>query len=128
MASRSLPHLKWAYVQTILGSSRIRAIGKNPMLSEAQNMILETKEGVRLLGSYSTQKNTKKKGLVLLIHGWEGSIDSTYMLTTGKYIYRNGYDVFRLNLRDHGKSHHLNKGLFFATLLDEVYDAVHQFK
>ena len=121
-----LPHLKWAYVQTILGSSRIRAIGKNPMLSEAENMILETKEGVRLLGSYSTQKNTKKKGLVLLIHGWEGSIDSTYMLTTGKYIYRNGYDVFRLNLRDHGKSHHLNKGLFFATLLDEVFDAVHQ--
>ena len=94
-----LPHLKWAYVQTILGSSRIRAIGKNPMLSEAEDMILETKEGVRLLGSYSTQKNTKKKGLVLLIHGWEGSIDSTYMLTTGKYIYRNGYDVFRLNLR-----------------------------
>jgi hypothetical protein len=46
-----LPHLKWAYVQTILGSSRIRAIGKNPMLSEAENMILETKEGVRLLGS-----------------------------------------------------------------------------
>jgi len=123
---RPLPHLRGAYVQTILGSSWIRAIRKNPMLSEAENIILETKEGVRLLGSYSAQKHTKKKGLVLLIHGWEGSIDSTYMINTGKYIYGNGYDVFRLNLRDHGKSHHLNKGLFFSTLLDEVFDAVHQ--
>ena len=123
---RPLPHLRGAYVQTILGSSRIRAIRKNAMLSEAENVILETKEGVRLLGSYSPQKHAKRKGLVLLIHGWEGSIDSTYMINTGNFIYVNGYEVFRLNLRDHGKSHHLNKGLFFSTLLDEVFDAAHQ--
>lgn len=123
---RPLPHLRGAYVQTILGSSRIRAIRKNAMLSEAQNVILETRKGVRLLGSYSPQKHSKRKGLVLLIHGWEGSIDSTYMINTGNFIYRNGYEVFRLNLRDHGKSHHLNKGLFFSTLLDEVFDAAHQ--
>jgi predicted alpha/beta-fold hydrolase len=96
------------------------------MLSEAQHVILETRKGVRLLGSYSPQKHSKRKGLVLLIHGWEGSIDSTYMINTGHFIYRNGYEVFRLNLRDHGKSHHLNKGLFFSTLLDEVFDAARQ--
>lgn len=123
---RPLPHLRGAYVQTILGSSKIRAIRKSAMLSEAENVILETEEGVRLLGSYSPQKHVKKKGLVLLIHGWEGSIDSTYMVNTGNFIYGNGYEVFRLNLRDHGNSHHLNKGLFFSTLLDEVFDAVRQ--
>ena len=37
-----------------------------------------------------------------------------------------GVDVFRLNFRDHGPSHHLNTGIFYAVLLDEVFDAVSQ--
>jgi hypothetical protein len=62
--------------------------------------------------------------LVILLHGWEGSIDSTYMLRTGRALYRAGYDVFRLNFRDHGRSHHLNQGIFYAVLVQEVFEAV----
>jgi hypothetical protein len=64
--------------------------------------------------------------MVILVHGWEGSSNSTYVRTTGRFLYNRGFDVFRLNLRDHGPSHHLNTGLFYAVLLDEVFDAVRQ--
>jgi uncharacterized protein len=123
---RPPPHLRWALLQTVLASSRLRTFGPNPMLAAARPMILTTEGGVRLLGSHSPQPGRRAKGLVILLHGWEGSIDSTYVLRTGRHLFGGGYSIFRLNLRDHGKSHHLNPGLFFATLFDEVFQAVGQ--
>jgi predicted alpha/beta-fold hydrolase len=78
---------------------------------------------VRLLGSYSKQEENGK-GLVILIHGWEGSIDSAYILSAAAVLFANGYNIFRLNLRDHGKSHHLNKKMFTSTRLREAVNAV----
>ncbi len=118
--------LRSAHLQTILASSKFRAWGKNPMLDAAQEMILETSDGIRLLGFYSPHKSQNAKGLVILLHGWEGSVDSTYILCTGRTLYRSGYNIFRLNFRDHGDSHHLNNGIFYAVLLDEVFQAVKQ--
>ncbi|MBW2365517.1 MAG: hypothetical protein JRF25_10750 [Deltaproteobacteria bacterium] len=69
---------------------------------------------------------SSNKGLVIMLSGWEGSSRSTYMLCTGRYFYRNGYSIFRLNFRDHGETHHLNEGLFYGTLLDEVFESVRQ--
>ena len=118
--------LKPAGVQTVLASAGLRAWGKNPMLDAARETILTTGEGVRLLGYMSRQPRPRKKGLVILLHGWEGSSDSTYIRTTGRFLFNRGFDVFRLNFRDHGPSHHLNTGIFYAVLLDEVFDAVRQ--
>jgi predicted alpha/beta-fold hydrolase len=118
--------LKNAHIQTYLASSRLRAMGKNPMLDAAIEKIILTKEGVRLLASYSPAGEDKSNGMVMLLHGWEGSAGSAYILSAGRYLFENGYSVFRLNFRDHGKSHHLNEGLFYATLIDEVYQAVKQ--
>ncbi len=119
-------YLKPAVVQTILASLKIRTWGKKTMLHRERQMVVETQKSVRLLGVYSPQPEENHRGLVILLHGWEGSSHSTYMVTCGDFLYRNGYAVFRLNLRDHGNSHHLNKGLFYATLLDEVWEAVDQ--
>ena len=118
--------LKPAGVQTALASAGIRAWGKNPMVDDARETILTTVEGVRLSGSMSRQPRPHSKGLVILLHGWEGSSNSTYIRTTGRFLFSRGFDVFRLNLRDHGRSHHLNTGIFYAVLLDEVFDAVRQ--
>lgn len=118
--------LKPAGVQTVLASAGFRAWGKNPMLDAARKILLTTGEGVRLLGYMSRQPSPHDRGLVILIHGWEGSSESTYIRTTGRFLYNRGFDVFRLNLRDHGPSHHLNTGIFYAVLLDEVFDAVRQ--
>ncbi len=120
------PGLKGPNTQTILASARFRVRGDHPMNKSAREKILETGQGVRLQGFYSPQPQKEKKGLVLLLHGWEGSAESTYIRTTGRYLFDRGYDIFRLNLRDHGDSHHLNKGLFFGTLFDEVFEAAAQ--
>lgn len=118
-------YLRNPHLQTFLASFRLRALGANPMLSASETQILDTGNGVRLLGALALQRRRPSKGLVIMIHGWEGSIDSTYMLTTGRRLFRNGFDLFRLNLRDHGASHHLNEGIFFATRFQEVFRAVH---
>jgi predicted alpha/beta-fold hydrolase len=118
--------LKNAHVQTILASSKLRTLGSNSMRDVARQEIIETAEGIKLLGYHSVQNGGQAKGLAILLHGWEGSIDSTYLLRCGRSLYANGYDVFRLNFRDHGDSHHLNEGIFYAVLLEEVYQAIAQ--
>ena len=116
--------LKSAAVQTVFASAGIRAMGPNPMLDVARQTIIKTDGGVRLLGYMSRQARPHHKGLVILLHGWEGSARSTYIRTTGRFLFQQGFDVFRLNFRDHGPSHHLNPGIFYAVLLDEVFDAI----
>jgi len=118
------PLLKHPTLQTLLGGSKLRKLGKNPMLSAAREVILETDAHVRLLGHYSA--HPEAKGVVILLSGWLGDSDSPYMISTGRYLYEHGYSVFRLNYRDHGDSHHLNEGLFYASHLDEVFDCVSQ--
>lgn len=119
-------YLRHATVQTVLASMGLRKRGGNPMLQAARRQILDAGDGIRLSGFYSPVKNRTSRGLCILLHGWEGSSDSTYVLSCGRYLYKHGYDVFRLNYRDHGDSHHLNQGLFYATRLEEVYQAVIQ--
>jgi uncharacterized protein len=117
----------WArspHMQTLFGSLKLRAAGKNEMVDASQEVIVDAGEGVRLLGYHSRQQKRAPRGLIILIHGWEGSSDSTYVLSTGRFLFRRGYEIFRLNLRDHGKSHHLNLGLFHGALTDETAQAV----
>ncbi len=97
------------------------------LVSSASDVILDCGRGVRLHGYFSPRIGDGEqpgKGLAVLIHGWEGSSDSIYLLSTGAYLQSRGYDVFRLNLRDHGPSHHLNPELFHSNRLHEVVGAV----
>jgi predicted alpha/beta-fold hydrolase len=119
-------YLKSTFAQTFLASSPIRKWGKNPMLACAQQVILNPIPEIRLQGFYSQQPHGQAKGVVMLLHGWEGSANSAYILGTGKFLYDQGYSIFRLNYRDHGDTHHLNSGLFYAVLLEEVFGAVQQ--
>ena len=83
---------------------------------------------VKLFGVYDLQSPqvSSERRLAVLIHGWEGSSSSAYVLRLGAELYGKGWDVFRLNLRDHGPTHHLNEGLFNGSLIHEVYEATVQ--
>jgi predicted alpha/beta-fold hydrolase len=116
--------LKNPKLQSLLCSFRPGVARDNPLSGPDGATILEVDGRVRLLGFVSRQTQQPGKGLVILLHGWEGSAASTYMLSTGRFLYRAGYDVFRLNLRDHGDTHHLNRGIFRASKLNEVHQAV----
>jgi predicted alpha/beta-fold hydrolase len=96
------------------------------MCTAAREMILEAGPEARLQGFYSPQPDSASKGLVLLLHGWLGHAQASYNIAIGETLYRHGYSVFRLNLRDHGDTHHLNAGLFRGDLLDETFAATQQ--
>ena len=61
--------------------------------------------------------------VAILLHGWEGSAEATYVLSLGSLLLSRGYDVVRLNLRDHGTTHHLNREIFHSCRLPEVVGA-----
>ena len=116
------PHLQSIFAST--GPRKILVRRRSKQLTEdSESHIIECSDGVRLQGELSI-KPGNHKGLVFMIHGWEGSVDSLYLLSAGSHLYNNGYNIFRLNLRDHGPTHHLNPELYNSTRLQEVIDAV----
>ena len=116
--------LKPSFVQTALASFKYRKRGKNAMVDAAVPKLLHCEDDVRLMGSYS--RNPQNKALVIFLHGWEGSQDSTYVVACGRRMYNQGASIFRMNYRDHGDTHALNEGIFLSTNFNEVFDAVKQ--
>jgi len=116
--------MRSSLVQTTFASLKFRKRGPNPMIDAAQPMILDCEDGVRLKGSFSPHRDNK--ALVIFLHGWEGSQDSTYVVACGRHMYNRGCSVFRLNYRDHGDSHDLNEGIFLSTHFNEIFDGVKQ--
>jgi len=123
------------HVQSILPSLPLRrpAIARQVagLLQASRELVLDCGEGVRLLAYRASQDSTggnPSKGVVVLHHGWEGSSESLYVLSLGQLLFDAGFDVFRLNLRDHGPSHHLNRGLFHSCRIAEVVGAVRRIR
>ena len=121
--------LRNPHLQSFLASShwRRRLIKRrNPaVFNQATEVLLDCGDGVRLQGWHSAQtRGPSKPGLVVLLHGWEGSTNSTYLLDAASGLFAAGFDVFRLNFRDHGDTHHLNEGIFHSCLIAEVIAAV----
>ncbi len=120
-----------AHVQSILPSLTLRRPWlmhrARELLACSQAQIVECGAGVRLLGCYSSQAAAGRapaREVAVLLHGWEGSADSLYVLSLGAHLFNLGCDVYRLNFRDHGPSHHLNEDIFHSCRLDEVVGAV----
>ena len=117
--------LKNPHIQSILnslGPRKIRAKRQAKKL-DSEILTLTAKDGTRLLAEYD-RSNAPNNSLIILLHGWEGSSRSAYQVTTAYYLLRQGFDVLRLNLRDHGDSHHLNFELFNSTMTQEVAEAI----
>lgn len=87
------------------------------------SQLLEIDDGVRLQGQYIPGADSDT-GLVVLLHGWEGGADSSYMLSLALALNDVGYATFRLNLRDHGGTYALNEDLFHSCRINEVVDAI----
>jgi predicted alpha/beta-fold hydrolase len=113
----------------VLASSPLRRLllrrALHALERDAQEHVLDCGDGVRLQGFLSRQRvRPRARGVVVLLHGWEGSVRSSYVVDTGARLLADGFDVFRLNFRDHGDTHHLNPGLFHSCRIDEVVGAV----
>jgi len=120
--------LRNPHLQSVLGSSSLRRRRGLRALAASgavtTEYILDGGNGARLQGWHSHVHGHESRGTALLLHGWEGSAESGYMRLTAARLLADGLDVFRLNFRDHGDTHHLNEGLFHSNRLDEVVHAV----
>jgi len=116
------------HIQSIISSTGPRKFLENrraaTLLKTAERHIIKTPQNVQLLGYLSKTHCDETKGLAIILHGWEGCSESLYVLSNGQKLLDDGYDVFRLNLRDHGGTQSLNEELFNSTLLEEVVEAV----
>ncbi len=119
--------LRSPHLQTMLGSSPWRRHRGATLLAATgavtSSHVVDGGDGVRLQGLHSVVPDVAPRGLALLLHGWEGSTESSYMRLTAAHLLRRGFAVFRLNFRDHGDSHHLNEALFHSNRIDEVVHA-----
>jgi hypothetical protein len=123
--------LRGPHLQTILSSlpprrPRVerRAI---PVRAASVERLIESGDGVTLQAFHASPGKSGRepgKRLAVLLHGWEGSADSTYVLSMAQTLFAQGFEVVRLNLRDHGATHHLNRELFHSCRLPEVVGAV----
>ncbi|MEO6078419.1 MAG: alpha/beta fold hydrolase [Steroidobacteraceae bacterium] len=124
------PRWPWRHrhVQSILPSIlprwRLRRTAA-PFLNASRELIVDCGDGVRLQAFHARPANCNGRAVILL-HGWEGSADSYYMVSLGSSLFAAGVEVVRLNLRDHGDTHHLNEGIFHSCRLEEVCGAVAQ--
>lgn len=130
MTSYSPPKIfRNGHLNTIAAASAPRKAYVNrisrTLHSHSESITLELEDDVRLQGFLSTSRTTRtdRKPLVMIIHGWLGCANSLYLLPIASTLYQNGFSVFRLNLRDHGDTQHLNKELFHSCRLDEVVHA-----
>ncbi len=117
--------LRNPHAQTLLASTAPRRL---PLLwrtrhfrAQTREEVLECGDGVRLHGYFNPQPAQK---LAILLHGWEGSGNSPYLLSNAQTLFAAGFSVFRLHLRDHGPSHALNRELYHSARLQEIVDAV----
>jgi predicted alpha/beta-fold hydrolase len=121
--------LRSGHIQTMLSSSGVRRQllprQAHRVQVDARDVLVDVGHGDRLSGRYTAQTTGREsQGLAILFHGWEGSVDSTYVLQTGSRLLDDAWDVFRLNFRDHGDSHGLNEALFHSCRIDEVVTAL----
>jgi predicted alpha/beta-fold hydrolase len=131
LAFRPPPGLGNRHLQSVMTQApwRRRRVfaGARELLGGAEERVLDCGDGVRLQGFLSSRAESER-GLVILLHGWEGSAHSSYILSAGSHLLAAGFSVFRLNLRDHGDSKSLNEGLFHSCRIDEVVGAVRRIR
>lgn len=113
--------LKHGLIQTFVAGSKFRRPDIANLEAASEEWLINCQDA-KLQAYISTHSNPV--GSAVVIHGWEGSHNSTYVRSTSAYLFSKGYTVIRLNMRDHGDTHHLNEGVFHSNLLDEVLEAV----
>ena len=119
------------HLQSILPSLPLRrpAVERRAraVIAASRQLILDCGDGARLQGWHAEAPAGADGGprrLAVLLHGWEGSADSLYLLSLAQLLFARGVSVIRLNLRDHGGTHALNRELFHSCRLPEVVGAV----
>jgi predicted alpha/beta-fold hydrolase len=123
--------LRNRHLQSILPSLPARRRWVMPrtaaLRAASQEILLDCGDGVRLQCFHADPARcgmTPAGRVAVLVHGWEGNAEALYILSLAQQLFDRGFDVVRLNLRDHGDTHHLNRELFHSCRLPEVVGSI----
>jgi len=119
------PHLQSIFPGLPLPRPRVLR-GCREVLSRSRREIVDCGGGVRLQAFRATPYVPRGhvRRTAILLHGWHGSASSPDIVSLAQHLFENGFEVVRLNLRDHGDTQDLNIGLFHSCRLAEVVGAV----
>lgn len=121
------PLLRNSHLMTILPSLFPRSGGKNH-LTGGQSHFLEVEDGSSVLVHVHLQDDHQECPTLLIVHGLEGSAESTHVLGLGRKAFEQGMNVVRMNLRNCGGTLHLSKTLYNASMSADVISVVRQVK
>jgi predicted alpha/beta-fold hydrolase len=106
------PLLRNRHVATVTAAYLPRTI---PSLPEEQRLF-EVEPETRLLAKCHWQQNRQKHPTLVLIHGFEGSSESPYMLGSAQKAFDAGFNVLQMNQRNCGGTENLTPTLHNAGL------------
>lgn len=93
---------------------------KFPRLSRSVPRLFETEPGTRVRGECHWQQDPREHPAIVLLHGLEGSSDSSYMLGAAEKAFCAGFSVIRLNQRNCGGTDKLTPTLYHSGLSGDV--------
>ena len=85
-----------------------------------EDRLFETEPGVKVLAHCRWHEDRRKHATVLIWHGMEGSANSIYMLATADKVFRAGFNVVRVNVRNCGGTEHLTPTLYHGGLCHDL--------
>ncbi|HEX8160448.1 MAG TPA: alpha/beta fold hydrolase [Pyrinomonadaceae bacterium] len=88
--------------------------------------LFETEANVSVLVRCRWQARRESAPTLLLVHGLEGSSESTYVLGTAEKAHRAGFNALRMNIRSCGDTQHLSPTLYHSGLTHDLRAVVEQ--
>jgi uncharacterized protein len=113
--------LRNPHLMTIAGAYWRR---KFPRLPAAAPRFFEIEPGTRVRAECHWQKAPREHSTIVLLHGLEGSSESSYMVGTAEKAFVAGFNVVRLNQRNCGGTEHLTPTLYHSGLSGDIRSVV----
>jgi predicted alpha/beta-fold hydrolase len=88
--------------------------------TDDEERFFEVEPGCQVLAHCRWQSDRAQHPTLVMWHGLEGSAVSTYMLTTATKVFRRGFNVVRMNVRNCGGTEHLTPTLYHGGLTTDL--------
>jgi predicted alpha/beta-fold hydrolase len=110
------PWLRGGHRQTLAAALLPRRFS----LPQARERLFEVEPGIRVLCHCNWQDNSHAAFTLLIVHGFEGSSHSRYVLGTADKAWTAGMNVVRMNIRNCGGTELLGPTLYHSGLSADV--------
>jgi predicted alpha/beta-fold hydrolase len=91
-----------------------------PSLPPSERRFFSVGGSTYVLADCHWQSDRSEQGLLVVLHGLEGSSNSHYVRGIADKAWRRGWSVVRLNQRNCGGTEHLTRGLYHSGLTADV--------